>query len=150
MPGRQVPGQTTARQTSARLDNCQTRQLPDQTSASRTIARPDKCQEDRCQAVVLVLLVKFDWVNNITLGPVLIYYEVQSSFNWYHGVLEGDRGLRLYTPPLFQIGYTLMRRRDMFILALERLGREDPSLANRLLMRFVRSALYLGAGARPS
>ena len=51
-----MPGQTTARQTSARLDNCQTRQLPDQTSASRTIARPDKCQEDRCQAVVLVLL----------------------------------------------------------------------------------------------
>ena len=77
--------------------------------------------------MVLVLLVKFDWVNNITLGPVLIYYEVQSSFNWYHGVLEGDRGLRLYTPPLFQIGYTLMRRRDMFILALERLGREDPA-----------------------
>ena len=96
------------------------------------------------------VLVKFDWVNNTTLGPVLIYYEVQSSFNWGHGVLEGDRGLRLYTPPLFQMGYTLMRRRDMFILALEHLGREDPSLANRLLMRFVRSALYLGRGAGPS
>ena len=56
VPGRQVPGQTTARQTSARPDNCQNRQLPDQTSARRTSARPDKCQEDRCQAVVLVLL----------------------------------------------------------------------------------------------
>jgi len=96
------------------------------------------------------VLVKFDWVNNTTLGPVLIYYEVQSNFNWGHRVLEGDRGLRLYTPPLLQMGYTLMRRRDMIILALEHLGREDPSLANRLLMRFVRSALYLGRGAGQS
>ena len=77
---------TSARKTSARADNsqtdeCQTRQLPEQTTT-----RPDKCQEDRCQAVVLVLLVKFDWVNNTTLGPVLIYYEVQSSFNWGHGL----------------------------------------------------------------
>ena len=51
-----MPGQT-----NARADKCQgrpvpDRQLPDQTSASRTNARPDKCQEDRCQAVVLVLL----------------------------------------------------------------------------------------------
>ena len=50
VPGGQVPGympgQTSARQTSARPDNCQGGQLPDQTTA----------REDKCQAMVLVLL----------------------------------------------------------------------------------------------
>ena len=90
-------------------------------------------------------MIKFDWVNNTMLGRVLIYYEVDSSFNWGH--VEGDRRLR--TPPPIQIGYSLLRRRDLVNYALELLARESDTLTNRLLMTFVRSVLYLGAGGRP-
>ena len=82
-------------------------------------------------------VIKFGWVNNTMLGQVLIYYEVHSSVNWGHVVMEGDRSLRLHTPPPIQIGYTLLRRRDLVNLALERIARENGTLANRLLMTFV-------------
>ena len=90
-------------------------------------------------------MIKFDWVNNTMLGRVLIYYEVDSSFNWGH--VEGDRRLR--TPPPIQIGYSLLRLRDSVNYALEVLARENDTRTNRLLMSFVRSVLYLGAGGRP-